>query len=201
MYEYIQFIVVNKMDYRTNRNNLLKTLRMWNSFLHRKIHLIACGGTALTLLNIKESTKDIDFIVPIESEHDYLIKILKDLGYSQKSSSGWSRDDVYVFDLFKGNKVHTTNLLEPPLQEGNNIYISEFTNIYLGVLNYSDIIITKLFRSSGVDIEDCLKLMKHKKNEINIIQLKERYIETARYDVSEDKVITNLETFIDLLEK
>jgi len=27
-----------------------------------RVHLIACGGTALTLLNIKESTKDITLL-------------------------------------------------------------------------------------------------------------------------------------------
>jgi len=52
------------MKYRLNKNTLLDILGHWNRFIKRKVHLIACGGTALTLLGIKPSTKDVDFIVP-----------------------------------------------------------------------------------------------------------------------------------------
>ncbi len=62
--------------YRLDKKALLDVLRQWNGFLKRKIHLIACGGTALTLLEIKPSTKDVDFIVPDESEYGYLVKTL-----------------------------------------------------------------------------------------------------------------------------
>jgi len=44
---------MEKMDYRINKQTLLDILGQWNGFLRRKIHLIACGGTALTLLDIK----------------------------------------------------------------------------------------------------------------------------------------------------
>jgi hypothetical protein len=54
------------MNYRLNKNDLLSTLELWDSLIagRGKIHLIACGGTALTLLGFKESTKDVDFLVP-----------------------------------------------------------------------------------------------------------------------------------------
>ena len=51
-------------EYRLDKNELLDNLREWNRYLKRKVHLIACGGTAMTLLGIKASTKDVDFIVP-----------------------------------------------------------------------------------------------------------------------------------------
>jgi len=148
------------MQYRINKIHLLEILSIWDSYLSRKIRLIACGGTALTLLNIKESTKDIDFIMPQENEYKYLLKILIDLGYSQKTSYGWGKDEGFIFDLYWGNKVFTTGLLESPLKEGNNIFIKEFAHTYLGALNYYDLIITKIFRSTSVDIEDCLALFK-----------------------------------------
>ncbi len=53
-----------------------------------KYHLIACGGTAMTLQDIKESTKDVDFIVPVEKEYKYLVRMLKDLGYQQNHRGG-----------------------------------------------------------------------------------------------------------------
>ena len=64
------------MEYRLDKNKLLDTLVQWNRFLKRKVHLIACGGTALTLLDVKPSTKDVDFMVPQKREYNYLIKIL-----------------------------------------------------------------------------------------------------------------------------
>lgn len=189
------------MKYRIDKTGLLERLGIWNGFLKRKVHLVACGGTALTLLDVKPSTKDIDLLVPVVEEHSYLMKILKDLGYKSASGAGWARDDGFIFDLFPGKRVHTTELLESPLDSGNNIPVKEFTHIYLGVLNYYDIIISKLFRGTGVDMEDCLMLMIAKRKEIGIERLTERFSETASYDVSEDRVRKNLEHFIKLIDK
>jgi len=72
-------------------------ISIWDGFLKRRVHLIACGGTALTLLGIKASTKDIDLIVPVVAEYEYLIGILKQLGY--KSATGWGWEDKMVLYL------------------------------------------------------------------------------------------------------
>jgi len=189
------------MQYRFGKKDLLDTLGRWNDFLRKKIHLIACGGTALTLLGIKDTTKDMDFIIPIESEYDYLIKVLQDLGYKPVTGAGWSRGDNRIFDLFRGEKVHTTDLLESPLKESNHLLLKEFSYLYLGVLNYYDIIITKLFRATGVDINDCLALVKARQDQIDINLLKKRFLETSSYDVSEKKVNKNLEYFLGILKE
>lgn len=65
------------MEYRLNAKALLSVLSQWDNFLKRKVHLIACGGTAMTLLGIKESTRDVDLMVPEPSEYAYLINQLK----------------------------------------------------------------------------------------------------------------------------
>jgi hypothetical protein len=189
------------MEYRINKQALLDKISAWDGFLKRKVHLIACGGTALTLLGVKASTKDIDFILPEVEEYDYLIKILKQLGYKTASGWGWSREDGFIFDLFRGNSVHTTELVESPLEKQNNFPIKEFDRIYLGVLNYYDIITTKLFRSTSVDIEDCLLLMRSKSSEINLNLLVNRFKQTALFDVSEDRALQNLEHFLNVLKK
>jgi len=190
------------MEYRLNKESLLANISMWNSFLNRKVHLIACGGTALTLIGAKDSTKDIDFIVPIEKEYDYLINSLKNLGYKNTSGAGWSRDDEeYTFDLFKGNKVHTTELLQSPLEKGKNILLKEFTYIYIGILNYYDIIISKLFRGTSVDFEDCLSLVKFKRKDINLEVLKESFLETSLHEIAQERVNKNLDSFIRLIVK
>ncbi len=189
------------MEYRIDKQGLLDRISGWDDFVRRRVHLVACGGTALTLLGIKASTKDIDLLVPEEDEHGYLINILRQIGYKPASGWGWSRDDGFIFDLFRGNSVHTTQLLESPLKTGNNTRIKEFSHIYLGVLNYYDIIISKLFRANAIDIEDCLALLKSKRSEMDIIKLEERFRETASYDVSETSVIKNWEHFLRLAKK
>jgi len=189
------------MKYRTDKTDLLDRLSIWNGFLKRKVRLVACGGTALTLLDVKPSTKDIDLLVPVIGEYQYLIRTLKDLGYKSASGAGWARDDGFIFDLFPGKRVHTTELLESPLDKGNNIPVKELTHIYLGVLNFYDIIISKLFRGTGIDMEDCLMLMRVKGKEVNMVKLAERFNETALYDVSEDRVRKNLEHFKKLIVK
>lgn len=189
------------MEYLIDKQRLLEKLGLWDGFLKRHVRLIACGGTALTLLGIKPSTKDIDLMVPVVSEYDYLIKQLQQLGYKSVTGWGWSRGDGFIYDLFRGKSIHTTELLESPLNEGNNIPIKEFTHIYLGILNYYDLIISKLFRATSVDIDDCLSLVKGKKDEIDLSLLSRRFKEVAAFDVSEEKINKNLEHFLRILKK
>lgn len=189
------------MKYQIDKEGLLDRISVWDSFLKRKVHLIACGGTALTLLGVKASTKDIDLMVPDLAEYEYLIRQLKQLGYKSASGWGWARGDNFIFDLFKGKSVHTTELLESPLNKRNHILIKEFSQIYLGVLNYYDLIISKLFRATAIDIEDCLSLIKDKRQEIDLKRLKERFKETTSFDISEDKVNKNLAHFLRMLKK
>ncbi len=189
------------MIYRIDKQGLLDRISGWDSFLKRKVYLIACGGTALTLLGIKPSTKDIDLIVPNLNEYDYLISTLQQLGYKSASGTGWARGDAFVFDLFRGKFVHTTELLESPLDKDSHILIKEFSHIYLGVLNYYDLIITKLFRSDAIDIEDCLSLIKAKKKDIDLKILQKRFKETASFDVSEGRVNKNLGHFLRIVKE
>lgn len=184
-------------EYRINANELIQTLMVWDELItgREKIHLIACGGTALTLLGYKPSTVDVDFLVPVESEYKRLVSFLKQAGYAQLSGHRWKRpDEILLFDLFIGKAVFTTNLLDSPLEAGRNRKIREFNKIYLGVLNSIDLIITKLFRGTSVDMDDCKLLLENEK--VDMAELKERYEETAKYETSEDKVLRNLEVFL-----
>jgi len=189
------------MDYRLDKQSLLNRIGAWDSFINKNVHLIACGGTALTLLGVKSSTKDVDLMVPNLDEYEYLIGILKQLGYRQASGWGWEKEDGFIFDLFRGKSVHTTELLESPLVEGNHMFAKEFERIYLGILNYYDLIISKLFRGTTVDVDDCLALVKSKSKNIDFKRLKQRFKETASFDVSEDKVNKNFGHFLKVLEK
>jgi hypothetical protein len=187
------------MIYRIDKDALLATLTAWDGYLKKHVRLIACGGTAMTLLNVKASTKDIDFVVPVEKEHDYLVAILQKLGYVSYTGHGWKRKDGFVFDLYRGPRVFTTRLIDSPLEEGRHTLFKEFTFLYVGILNDYDLLISKLFRGNQTDIEDCLALIRHRKEKFDLPTFERRFRETASYDVSENRVIKNLEYFMSLL--
>ena len=105
---------------------------------------------------------------------------------------GWG---IYFRSLSR-KKIFTTELLESPLLEGNHLLIKEFSYIYLGILNYDDIIISKLFRSYPIDVADCLALYESEKHEINSERLKSSFLETSSYDIGDEKNRRNLEHFL-----
>lgn len=190
------------MEYRIDKQALLETMEQWNHFLKRKVHLVACGGTALTLLQVKPSTKDVDFMIPKANEYDYLIKVLKTLGYEKVTGNGWKRTgDIFRFDLFEGNRIHTTELLVSPLAPGNHTLLKEYSRLYIGILNEYDLIASKLMRGTAVDFEDCLMLMKSMGHRINIERLVHHYRELAGYDIAEARVVVHIDRFIELLEE
>ena len=51
--------------YRITSSILMQTISNWDSLMNFRVRLVGCGGTALTLLNIKESTKDIDDCIAV----------------------------------------------------------------------------------------------------------------------------------------
>jgi hypothetical protein len=189
------------MNFQIDKTTLLNTLSLWNKYLKRKVRIIACGGTALTLLNLKDSTKDVDFLIPEQGEYRYLIKNMMDLGYKQTTGTGWQKNQGFIFDLFVGKTIFTTELLESPLELGNHFPYKEFSSIYLGILNYYDLIISKLFRFTPVDTDDCVTLFKEKNKEINLDKLKSRFYETSAYDISDEKNRNNFKHFLELLKK
>ena len=141
-------------------------------------------------------------MVPDESEHKYLIKILKDLGYEQTTASGWQKKgDVFIYDLFPGKRIHTTELVDSPLEEDKHMLLKEFSYLYVGILNDYDLIASKLFRGTGVDFEDCLMLVKAHKDNIDIKRLEQHAKKLAGYDISDKRILGILENFLDLLRK
>jgi hypothetical protein len=176
--------------YRLSDEDLLATLDNWDSLMNFRVRLIACGGTALTLLKIKDSTKDIDFTVPVAKEYERLMKFLRDLGYEEQGG-GLAHDDDpnFIYQFWCGNKVFTTNLLDSPLEPGKHIMVKRWSHIYLGALNLTDLIITKMFRGTPVDRDDCIAAFAT--GQVNAEQLLERYSEAARYDLNPGKMMKN----------
>jgi len=184
--------------YRITGDRLLETLDNWDRLMNFHIKLIACGGTALTLLELKESTKDVDFVVPLSTEYEKLMKFLNTIGYSEKEGGLAHPDDpLFLYQFWYGNRVFTTDLLDSPLQQGRNIPIKEWRHIYLGALNLLDLIITKVFRGTGVDMDDCIAVFQT--GQVHPQQLLARYVETAGYDLNPDEKMKHFGLFADRL--
>ena len=127
---------------------------------------------------------------------------MKDLGYKQATGSGWQKKgDVFIYDLFPGKRIHTTELLESPLDEGNHMLVKEFSHLYVGVLNEYDLIASKLFRGTEVDFEDCLMLVKAYRDKIDIKRVERHVKKLASYDISEKRIVENVVSFLNLLRK
>lgn len=179
--------------YRLTKQGLWDILELWDEYLPSAVRVVACGGTALTLQDLKESTKDVDFLVPDQDECKILIRTIKSLDYRQTTPSGWKKDDsVFIFDLFPGKKVFTTELLDSPLDPGKSIPIRKFKKLEVSALNDIDLIISKMFRGTDVDVEDSLTLMNARGTAFDLKALKERYEETAQYDLLPEKMMKNL---------
>ncbi|MCK4784138.1 MAG: hypothetical protein KAV87_10330 [Desulfobacteraceae bacterium] len=193
--------MVTAHKYRITDRELIQTIDNWERLINFNVNLIGCGGTALTLLKIKDSTKDIDFIVPVSKEYERLMKFLRSLGYEEKGGGLAHPDDPYfLYQFWFGNRVFTTDLLDSPLEPGKNIPIKKWRHIYLGALNIQDIIITKMFRGIQVDVDDCVAAFATSK--IDPEELLKRYAEAAKYDLNPEKMIQNFIVFAEtLLEK
>ena len=74
-------------------------------------------------------------------------------------------------------------------------------SLSIGILNAYDLIASKLFRGAQVDFEDCLMLVKARRNEIDIKRVASHAQELAKYDVSEDRILDNIEYFLDRLRE
>ncbi len=150
---------------------------------NEEIELYAIGGTAMTLKGIKESTKDIDFLTT--KDYKTLSKILKQAGLKEISNiqicNIWYFNDRRIDFFYNGYIIGTG--LENDWKEKSEL-IRTIGKIKLFLLNWYDLIITKLARSENRDIEDILAIIK--KEKIDIKKLKERYFSTVEHSLIAD---------------
>jgi hypothetical protein len=183
--------------YRFTGDDLIQTLENWEPLLTFRVQLIACGGTALTLLGMKNSTKDVDFTVPRRKEYDRLMAFLLKLGYEEKGG-GLSHPDqpFFLFQFWPGNRVFSTDLLHSPLEPDRHIQVREWRHLYLGALNLIDLIITKIFRGTGADMDDCIAAFAS--GQVDAETLFHEYTEAACYDLNPKKA---MESFLQFVQK
>ena len=189
------------MNVRLKAEDLRSELTTWDHSLPGPVLLVACGGTALTLYGHKESTKDVDFIVPVEHEYLRFRKVLLDLGYREGATGyGFGHPSKpWIIEICCGQTIfNLCDLLDPLQQEGSHRVMLKLEKITVGCLNPEDLIISKIFRGTQVDVDDSLIMITAEK--VLLESLTKRYIETAGYNVNPQKCKTNFGYLIAELE-
>ncbi len=106
----------------------------------------------------------------------------------------------FIFDLYRGQTVFDTGLLDPIHEIGNHRVIHRFKKITLGSLNAEDLIISKMFRGEPVDVDDSVIMIRAEN--IDLRFLAERYKETASYQTNPPLCKTKLSYLIqEMLEQ
>ena len=166
-----------------DKSVLLDFLKILDDELNEKITLIAVGGTAMTLLDLKPSTVDIDFTIPNEYKTAF-DKALANVPHGFKIDT-WT--DGFVF-----SQILPDDYLE------KSIEIAKFKHILLKALHPIDIVVTKIGRLDDRDVQDieaCIKRFQILKSQI------ENRATSIRYVGNEDIYKSNLKYILEKFYK
>ncbi|WP_067957038.1 DUF6036 family nucleotidyltransferase [Nitrosopumilus sp. Nsub] len=141
-----------------DKSQLVEFLEVLGEELFREITLVAVGGTALTLLDLKSSTMDVDFTIPHED-------------YEEFTKAEKATPHGFEIDKWKGGMVFSTMLPEDYLTNSIPLKLN-LENIKLYALHPLDIVITKIGRLNDRDIQDIETCIK--KHNITKEQIKQR---------------------------
>ncbi|MEK6885596.1 MAG: nucleotidyltransferase [Nanoarchaeota archaeon] len=161
--------------------------------LNQPLELFAIGGTAMVLKGIKEATKDIDFLTTEKQEK--IRKLFNLAGLKEESSDNvcniWRLGDTRIDIFYEG---FIMGIPFPEDWKEKSEKIKEMGKIKLYILNWYDLIITKISRAEKRDIEDIIAIMKHQKLDMDF--LKKRY-----YSIAETSLIAEFDYKFKHLEK
>lgn len=161
--------------------------------LNEPLELFAIGGTAMVLKKIKESTKDIDFLTT--ERYEKVRRLLKLAGLKEENSSKlcniWRLNEMRI-DIFYEGFILGINF--PDDWKKISQKVKEIGKIKLYILNWYDIIITKIARAEKRDIEDILAIIKSQKLDFDF--LKRRY-----YSLAETAIISDYDIKFKHLEE
>lgn len=144
------------------KNELIKYLEEIDKSIEQEVTLIAVGGTAMTLLGLKEATKDVDFCT-LKREERSIVKA------AAEKVKGKIR-----MDLFSEGYIFSVQLPDDYAKMAKQSDF-KFKKLALKILHPVDIIISKTDRLSERDAEDIKALIREKR--IRKKALEQRYRE------------------------
>jgi len=137
-----------------DKSALLDFLAVLDEEVSKEITLVAVGGTAMTLLDLKTSTIDVDFTIPSKDKLAF-DKALAKIPHGFKT------------DVWQDGTVFSQSLPDDYLEK--SIEITTFKHIRLRALHPIDIVVTKIGRLDDRDVQDikaCIKKFKISKSQI-----------------------------------
>ena len=175
-----------------NKEDTLRFFRDLDDLLDRQIEIVAIGGTALTLLNLKKETKDFDFFIGGVNYEEFA-NIL------EKLSSKYNLDDI---DFWEDNKMilhKNGRIIERSMPPDYKRELSlSFKNIIFKSLNPLDIIVTKLDRCSQQDVVDIKSIVSE--YHITAQEIETRlYQHLKLYEGSKEAYVSNFKHALDIL--
>ena len=153
----------------------------FDRYLTRKTRIIAVGGTALTLLGKKASTRDIDLCFTEERGALSFIQSAKKMGYRSETPNKLIGKGV-IIDIFSNGYIFCVQLPEDYSEKA--VKIRDFHRIELYALAPMDLLITKAARFNDRDKEDITTIIRSYK--IDEKQLVERWIRTMENSMVRD---------------
>jgi hypothetical protein len=153
-----------------DKSALFDFLSVLNEDLPKKIILVAAGGTAMTLLDLKPSTIDIDFTIPSSDAVEF-------------ERSLKSNPPGYKVDRWTDGTIFCQTLPKDYLEKSVNI--KEFSHISLRALQPVDIIVTKIGRLDARDMQDIEACIR--KAKVSETQIRERAMLVAKTYVGPEK--------------
>jgi hypothetical protein len=160
--------------------NLIEFIVQIDRYLTRKMNVIMVGGTALTLLGKKESTKDIDICFENKKDLEHFVKVAGTLGYSRNQNRLIGHG--LIIDLYSEGYIFCVQLSQDYSEKA--IRLKELEKITLFALSPEDIIITKTARLDERDLEDIKKIFDS--FEIDKGKLISRYFSTMENSLVKD---------------
>jgi len=162
------------------RSELIEFLKEVEKELSRSITVVAVGGTALTLLRVKSSTRDLDFTIPGQDYREFQ-RALKNTPHGFK------------VDCWPDGMVFSQTLPDDYVKKSSNI--RKLKRIKLKALSPVDIVVTKIGRLDARDKQDiqaCIKRFKLRKDQIAKRAKRVKYVgRESNYQINLNHVLEN----------
>ncbi|MDE1869058.1 MAG: hypothetical protein KGH60_03805 [Candidatus Micrarchaeota archaeon] len=142
---------------RISKSGLLGFLDVFDREAGMNMLLVAVGGTAMTLLGLKPSTKDIDFNIPSDRDLREFRRLRERMAPGVK------------IDVWGGNMIFTERMPDDYIKRSSEYSPGKFKKIRVMVLSPMDIVCSKISRLNDADIEDikdCIKLKRITKRQL-----------------------------------
>jgi hypothetical protein len=159
-----------------DKSRLLDFLETLDNEMSKRITLVAVGGTAMTILDLKTSTIDIDFTIP-SSDYPEFENALKSVQHGFK------------VDVWPDGMIFSQILPDDYLEK--SIEIVKFKHIHLRALHPVDIVVTKIGRLDERDLQDievCIKRfniskiqIEERANNVQYVGPEQNYLDNLRY--------------------